>query len=102
MMPTRGIFANCCARAASGHAAAAPPSSVMNSRRFMSDMGAPPPYANAGHQKAMALRSRFAAPLAYHGGAASSSVARTHHSDPFLAAQLSNAVLAAQAVQHNA
>jgi len=27
------------ALAASGHAAAAPPSSVMNSRRFMSDMG---------------------------------------------------------------
>jgi hypothetical protein len=25
----------CCARAASGHAAAAPPSSVMNARRFM-------------------------------------------------------------------
>jgi hypothetical protein len=33
--PTTGI-AGCCARAASGHAAAAPPSSVMNSRRFMS------------------------------------------------------------------
>src|SRR5207302_9764353 len=30
----------CCARATSGHAAAAPPRSVMNSRRFMSDMGA--------------------------------------------------------------
>jgi hypothetical protein len=27
----------CCARAASGHAAAAPPSSVMNSRRFTSN-----------------------------------------------------------------
>jgi uncharacterized protein YchJ len=25
----------CCARTASGHAAAAPPSSVMNSRRFI-------------------------------------------------------------------
>jgi hypothetical protein len=32
--PMRGIF-DCCARAASGHAAAAPPSSVMNSRRFI-------------------------------------------------------------------
>jgi hypothetical protein len=32
----------CCARAASGHAAAAPPSSVMNSRRLMSDKGLPP------------------------------------------------------------
>jgi hypothetical protein len=31
-----------CSRAASGHAAAAPPSSVMNSRRFMLDMGIPP------------------------------------------------------------
>ena len=30
--PITGI-AGCCARAASGHAAAAPPSSVMNSRR---------------------------------------------------------------------
>src|SRR5215467_8083180 len=29
----------CCARAASGHAAAAPPSSVMNLRRFMSSIG---------------------------------------------------------------
>jgi len=28
-------IAGCCARAASGHAAAAPPSSVMNSRRFI-------------------------------------------------------------------
>jgi hypothetical protein len=34
--PIRGIFAaDCCARAASGHAAAAPPSSVMNERRFI-------------------------------------------------------------------
>jgi len=32
--PTTGI-APCCARVASGHAAAAPPSSVMNSRRLM-------------------------------------------------------------------
>jgi uncharacterized protein YchJ len=29
-----GSFPACCARAASGHAAAAPPMSVMNSRRF--------------------------------------------------------------------
>ena len=28
-----GAFAGCCARAASGHTAAVPPSSVMNSRR---------------------------------------------------------------------
>jgi hypothetical protein len=32
--PIRGTLWDCCARAASGHAAAAPPSSVMNSRRF--------------------------------------------------------------------
>src|SRR5262249_12178352 len=29
----------CCARAASGHTQAAPPSSVMNERRFMSSIG---------------------------------------------------------------
>jgi uncharacterized protein YchJ len=33
-MPITGI-ADCCARAASGHAAAAPPSSVMKARRFI-------------------------------------------------------------------
>jgi hypothetical protein len=37
--PTLGIL--CCARAASGHAAA-PPTSVMKSRRFMPDIGVPP------------------------------------------------------------
>jgi len=37
----------CCARAASGHATAAPPSSVMNSRRLMSDMGDSPPLGQA-------------------------------------------------------
>jgi hypothetical protein len=39
--PITGI-AGCCARAASGHAAAAPPRSVMKSRRLMSDMGLRP------------------------------------------------------------
>ena len=34
-------IADCCARAASGHAAAAPPSSATNSRRPMPDMGGP-------------------------------------------------------------
>jgi len=34
-MPTRRIRSPCCARAASGNAAAAPESSAMNSRRFM-------------------------------------------------------------------
>ena len=33
--PMRRIRSGCCARAANGHAAAAPPSSVMNSRRFI-------------------------------------------------------------------
>jgi hypothetical protein len=37
---TAGI-AGCCARAASGQAALAPPSSVMNSRRFRSNTGFP-------------------------------------------------------------
>jgi hypothetical protein len=32
--PIIGNFRDCCARAARGQAAAAPPSSVMNSRRF--------------------------------------------------------------------
>jgi hypothetical protein len=35
--PMRRIRSGCCARAARGHAVAAPPRSVMNSRRFMSD-----------------------------------------------------------------
>src|SRR4051812_17332316 len=35
MKPTRGIFPPCCARAANGHAAAAPPISVINSRRLI-------------------------------------------------------------------
>src|SRR6516162_7950870 len=33
--PITGSFPACCAPAASGHVAAAPPSSVMKSRRFM-------------------------------------------------------------------
>src|ERR1700748_1398096 len=33
MMPMRGILTDCCARAASGHAAAAPPSAASNCRR---------------------------------------------------------------------
>src|SRR5262249_36569589 len=33
--PMVGSFPGCCARAAIGHAAAGPPSSVMNSRRFI-------------------------------------------------------------------
>src|SRR5262249_57831921 len=34
MYPTRGVFPACCARPATGHVAA-PPSSEMNSRRFI-------------------------------------------------------------------
>ena len=39
--PITGI-AGCCARAASGHAAAAPPSRLTNSRRLMPGMGSLP------------------------------------------------------------
>jgi hypothetical protein len=38
-IPTRRTRSACCPRAASGQAAAAPPTSVMNSRRRMSNMG---------------------------------------------------------------
>ena len=51
--PITGI-AGCCARAASGHATAAPPSSVTNSRRLMPGMGAPsqvPPPMIAGRNR---------------------------------------------------
>src|SRR5436309_1330673 len=41
-------IAGCCARAASGHAAA-PPSSVMNSRRLMPNIGLPPPPVGLPH-----------------------------------------------------
>src|SRR5262249_21925458 len=41
MKPTTGVT-GCCARATSGHAAAAPPSSVMNWRRLSSSMGSSP------------------------------------------------------------
>ena len=40
--PIRRTRSACCARAASGHAAAVPPSSVMNSRRLTSSIGLPP------------------------------------------------------------
>jgi hypothetical protein len=42
-------IAGCCARAASGHAAAAPPSSVMNSRLFIQSPRKPA-VTLAGHQ----------------------------------------------------
>jgi hypothetical protein len=34
-VPTFSVFVGCCALAAIGHAAAVPPRSVMNARRFM-------------------------------------------------------------------
>jgi hypothetical protein len=53
--------AGCCALAASGNAAA-PPSSVMNSRRFMRGMGSLPRAVRASsYQQATPVRSRFAA-----------------------------------------
>jgi len=55
--PTTGI-ADCCARAASGHAAAAPHSSVMNSRRLMPDIGLPPRFGAAGLPRAQAAAGR--------------------------------------------
>ena len=47
--PTVGSLAICCARAPSGHAAAAPPSSVMKARRLMSDMVFPARAADLPH-----------------------------------------------------
>jgi hypothetical protein len=68
-IPTTGI-AGCCARAASGHAAAAPPTKVMNSRRLTSSTGLPPRFWTGGtrndHQPADGPCSRFAAGSAYH------------------------------------
>ena len=49
-----GRLADSCARAASGHAAA-PPRSLMKSRRFMTDMGLAPPRA-AGFSLSLARR----------------------------------------------
>src|SRR5262249_52775826 len=46
--PVVGSFGGCCARAASGQPAAAPPSSVMNARRLISNMARFPPPASAG------------------------------------------------------
>src|SRR5262249_27809877 len=52
--PTTGIT-SCCARAASGHAAA-PPSSVMNSRRLRARMGSPHPVQPASRTPRLARR----------------------------------------------
>src|SRR5437870_2550213 len=58
MYPTRGVLAGCCARAASGNATAAPPSSVRNSLRLMSDMGLPPRSDHSATNGAISLPQR--------------------------------------------
>src|SRR5262245_55045578 len=57
--PTRRIRSGGCARAASGHATTAPPRSVMNSRRFMPDMGfSPSPYSGFSSRSGSSLAWR--------------------------------------------
>src|SRR5262249_57570131 len=53
--PTTGI-AGCCARAASGHAATAPPTSVMNSRRLRAGMGSHHPVQPVSRTLSLARR----------------------------------------------
>src|SRR5262249_35320980 len=57
MNPTTGI-AGCCARTASGQAAAAPPSSVMNWRRLRSSMGSSPEPAEPAYRRLRMPRKR--------------------------------------------
>src|SRR5262245_8352336 len=59
--PIRRIRWPCCARAASGHAAA-PPSSVMNWRRLTSSMGSPPEPAVPAYSRLRMCRNRPAGP----------------------------------------
>ena len=59
--PMVGSFPACCARAASGHAAAAPPSSVMNSRLPMPSMGTSSP--EVGFPHAQPATGRPASPM---------------------------------------
>src|SRR5215469_806368 len=60
--PMRQSLPACCARAASGHAATAPPRSVMKLRRFMSGMGTSSPPIAQGRD---AQRPEFAVGLRY-------------------------------------
>src|SRR6516165_10124740 len=53
MKPTRGIFPPCCARAANGPAATAPPRSATNFRRLME---ASPPAKTTRRAEAITLR----------------------------------------------
>src|SRR5262245_30447217 len=70
MIPMRGIFTLCCARAASGHAAAAPPSNVRNLRRFMSNIDFPVldyvDIARTAGEPSILLARRQNAPQCYH------------------------------------
>src|SRR5258707_9392819 len=59
MNPSTGM-AGCCARAASGHAAAAPPSSVMNSRRFIAMTQTPTIIATIAGQDGASQQKRLA------------------------------------------
>jgi hypothetical protein len=54
----RCIGLRCCARAASGQAAAAPPSRVMNSRRLMPDIGLPPAWRRRSVYRTLNLPQR--------------------------------------------
>src|SRR5262245_56239886 len=56
--PTRNILGIGCPRAASGHAAAAPPMSVMNWRHLRSSMGSSPEPAVPAYRRLRMLRKR--------------------------------------------
>src|SRR5215467_12584726 len=65
MMPMRGIFDTaCCACAASGHAAAAAPRRIMNSRRLMSDIGLSRPGVTTSSRRTQAVGLPHAQPPA--------------------------------------
>src|SRR5215204_7131668 len=71
-----GELIGCCARAASGHAAAAPPSSVMNSRRLMGSSRADPSSKLRLSQEACVVRhSKIARPTSGLGHTRSSGAA---------------------------
>src|SRR5262245_3765159 len=79
--PIRRIRSPCCARAVSGHAAAAPPSSVMNCRLLTSNMELPPGLLPRGDE---GVGSRSYAPthtIAHHGYAGARCAAAFHSSE---------------------
>ena len=61
--PMRRIRSRCCARAASGHAAAAPPSSVMNSRRLMCSLRLRVTPYRTVHRNCVVHHSKFWPPM---------------------------------------